>query len=372
MTTNPIRVCAIMAGGSGERFWPLSRRLHPKQLLKLNDPERNLIEETVDRISPLIPPDHIYVVTGRHLQEPIRRGTSGIPDENILAEPCKRNTAGCLTYFAAQMMARFEADFENVTAAVLTADHRIPDVERFRETAQAAMHFVDREKALGVIGVMPTRAETGYGYIEIPEGAEPLQGQENIEIYPVASFHEKPDMQTAAEMIGTGRFLWNGGMFFFQLGVFLEELEQASPPHAAAVRDMAQALRQGNEKRVEQIFESLENISIDYALMEKASRVIVIRADFAWDDIGAWNALERSHEKDEQGNVAIGDPILIQTKNSIVYNEPGEEKMAVAVVGVEDLAIIVAGDAVLVIPKDHAQDVRKAVAALKERNSQQL
>lgn len=372
-----IRIAVIMAGGSGERFWPLSRRLRPKQLLNLSRPDQNMLQEGVARIAPLIPAERVFIATAPHLCEAIRDSGVGIPDENILAEPHKRNTAGCLAYVAARVIERFGDDAKNVTMAVLTADHLIPDQERFRSTVDTAMSAAERKKALCVIGVKPTRPEIGYGYIEIAEDMVQTSdvGDSNDSshaVYRVLKFREKPDIESAEKFVATERFFWNSGMFFWTLPTFLDEIGNASPEHGAAVRDMSIAMKQGDEKRVAEIFDGLTNISIDYALMEKADNVVVVRADFEWDDIGSWDSLNRTLPCDENGNVVIGDPVLADTKNCIVYNEPGASKMAVAAVGVEDLAIIVSSDGVLVIPKNRAQEVRLATTILKEKGAKQL
>jgi mannose-1-phosphate guanylyltransferase len=368
------RICVIMAGGSGERFWPLSRRLFPKQLLRLTHPDRNLLEETVQRIAPLIPPRDVFIATTRDLLDVIRRsGAGGVSEENVLAEPCKRNTSGCLAWVAAQILARFGGQAGDLSMAVLSADHLIPDAARFRETVDAALSLAEKNEALGVLGIAPTRPETGYGYIEIPEGAAPIEETASgVQTFPVARFREKPDASTAAEFLATGRYLWNSGMFFWTLSAFLRELEPASPAIVKAIRAMAAALDSGDEAGATRVFETLENLSIDYALMEKARRVQVTRAAFAWDDIGAWDSLDRTRAHDAAGNVCIGGPVMVASRGCIVYNEPGAERMAVAAVGVENLAIIVAEDGVLVAPKDRAQDVREAVAILKARGAKQV
>lgn len=365
-------ICVVMAGGSGERFWPLSRRLRPKQLLKLSGADTNLLEETVARIAPLIPAARVFVATSRELQEPVRQARCGVPDENVIAEPCKRNTAGCLVYAAAQAMARFGPDAADMAMAVLSADQLIPERERFLDTVQAALE-VARQGAIGIIGVRPSRPETGYGYIETPEDGKPASvSASGVAVFPAARFREKPDAETAAAFVASGRFYWNSGMFFWTLGAFLEELRYASPKHAAGLEAIAANLERAEHDAADRAFAALENISIDYALMEKARRVMMVRADFDWDDIGAWDALDRTHPHDGDGNVLVGAPVVVDTKNCIVYNDAGPDKMAVAVVGVEDLAVIVGADGVLVIPKNRAQDVRKAVAGLKERNAPQL
>lgn len=378
-----IRVAVIMAGGSGERFWPLSRQSRPKQLLRLASREQTMLEESIGRIAPLIPPERIFVATSRGLQEPIRQACAGRPEnptalamENIIAEPSKRNTAGALAYAAAAVLARHgEENAARISMAVLTADHQIEGIEAFRATVEAALDAAEREGALVTIGIPPTRPETGYGYIEISENERAEARTPNNSqspVYPVVRFREKPDLAAAREFIATGRFFWNSGMFFWRLDRFLEELAASAPAHAEATRAMAAAMRAGDEAEVERVFNALTDISIDYALMEKAGKVMMARAGFGWDDVGAWDALDRAWPHDSAGNVASGDPVLIDTRDSIVYNAPGAAKMAVAVIGVEGLVVVVSEDGVLVVPKDRAQDVKRAVTELKKRGAGQL
>lgn len=369
-TPAPPRVAVVMAGGAGERFWPLSRRDRPKQLLHLTDPDRTLLQAAVDRVAPIFPPDRRFVATGRTLQAAIRDADLALPARNVLAEPCKRNTAGALAWVAAQMLARFE---EDVTLCVLTADHAIGDEDRFRATVETAMLAAEAREALVTIGIRPTRPTTGYGYIEVAEGAEPLAlERDDPPVYEVERFHEKPGSAEAERYAASGRFYWNSGMFFWRLSTFLAELARARPDFAAAVREMADALKAGDEAAAERVFESLESISIDYALMERASRVLVARGDFHWDDIGSWDALERAFEPDAAGNVTAGDPVLVDVRDCVVYNDAGPEKMAVAVLGCEDLVVVACPDGVLVARKDRVQDVKQIVAQLRERGAGQV
>lgn len=368
------RVAIIMAGGSGERFWPLSRRERPKQLLRLTSPDCTMLEEAIGRIAPQIPAERIFVATSRALVEPIRQAHTLAPAANIIGEPAKRNTAGALAYAAAQMLARFgEENAAQITMAILTADHQIDGAEAFRETVRTALETAEQSGALVTIGIAPTRPETGYGYIEVAEGeAASASAGGAPAVHAVVRFREKPDQAAAREFIATGRFFWNSGMFFWRLDSFLNELAQTSPAHAEATRAMADALRAGDEARVDAIFGGLEDISIDYALLERARHVKVVRATFGWDDVGSWDALERAWPSDGDGNVTHGEPVLIDARNCIVYNEPGAQRMAVAAIGVEGLAIVVSESGVLVVPKERAQDVKRAVAELKKRGAPQL
>ncbi|MBN2308172.1 MAG: mannose-1-phosphate guanylyltransferase [Candidatus Hydrogenedentes bacterium] len=367
------RIAVIMAGGAGERFWPLSRKLRPKQLLRLTDASQSMLAEAVTRLSLLIAPERVYIVTGRHLVEPIRDAEVGVPPQNVIAEPCKRNTSGALVYAAAHALATHGGDGSALTMAVTTADHLIGAPERFRDTLDTALDAAEQEDALVTLGVVPSRPETGYGYIQVARDSAPLPAsRDGIPVYRVSAFHEKPNRERAEDFIAGGNYYWNSGMFFWTISAFLTQLDAARPELARAALDMAAAMRAGQTDRIESIFESVENISIDYALMEHARNVLVVRADFPWDDVGAWPALDRTYPHDEHGNVVVGKPILSDAENCIVYNEPGADAMAVSVIGVEDLVVVVTQDAVLVVPKERAQDVRHAVEELKRRNSPQV
>jgi len=359
------RVAVIMAGGAGERFWPLSRKEHPKQLLRLTSETETMLHEAVARSAPLIPPAHIYVQTMGHLMHPIREAAVGVAPENVIAEPCKRNTAGCLIYAAAHMIAKYGEDVE-ISMAVLTADHVIGDADAFRATVDAALRTAEREEVLVTIGVPPTRPATGYGYIQA--GAE----QRDTGALPVQAFHEKPSLERAQEYLDAGNYYWNSGMFFWRVSTFLKELDAANPEMAEKARAIAMAMRAGDTERAQRTFEALENISIDYALMEKSRHVTMVPAPFPWDDVGTWAALERTREPDSSGNVTQGGPVLVNCRDSIVYNAEGVERMAVSVVGMDGVVVVVTADAVLVVSKDHTEDVKKAVQELEKRGSSQL
>ncbi len=367
-----VRVGIIMAGGSGERFWPVSRRHHPKQLLRLTSPNETMLGEAVSRIAPLIPPERVYVVTAEHLVQAIQDADVGVPSDNVIAEPCKRNTGGCLAFAAAHVLAHHGGDPARISMAVITADHLIGDTDRFRRTVDVALEIAEKNGVLATHGIIPTRPETGYGYIQAEDMDNPVWDSGDILAYPVAAFHEKPNHDKAQDFIATGSYFWNSGMFFWRIDTFLEELEAARPDMAEAVRKMHEAMNMNDKGSVRAIFEGLDDISIDYALMEHAKQVVVVGADYPWDDVGAWTSLDRTREHDEQGNVARGGPVLIDTHNSIVYNDVGAEDMAVSVVGMDNVVVVVSKDGVLVVPKDRAQDVRHAVAELKARGAKQI
>lgn len=366
--SDTVRFGAIMAGGTGERFWPLSRQSRPKQLLHLTDPDRSMLERGVDLLRPLIPPERIYVVTGKGLVKAIRKTSLGIPETNIIGEPHKRNTSGAIAYITAHILAEYpNLTPEQVTLAVTAADHKIGDDDAFRSVLSAAMDAAESRDALVVCGVVPDRPATGFGYIQAI-GA--VIGQDTP--CEVRAFHEKPSLERAQDFLESSEYFWNSGMFFWKVSTFMSELDRVRPVLAQAIREMTKALRNRHSEQANTLFGNLEDISIDYALMEHARNVLMIPGSFPWDDVGSWPALETVLPRDGWSNATFGEPVLVNCEGCIVYNEPGADKVAVGVVGARDLVIAVTGDAVLVIPKDRAQDVRHLVNELKRRNSKRI
>lgn len=355
------RIAIIMAGGSGERFWPVSRREHPKQLLKLADPDKSLLQQTIDRISGLVRSEDIYIATAPHLAKPIKDAMPNLGEDQILAEPHKRNTGGCLVWVAANLLAK-GADPDSTSMAILAADHRVtPDAE-FCRTVDAALITAETSGGLVTVGIPPTRPETGYGYIE--QSDSPPAMPREVPVFSVSRFREKPDIESAKQFVASGKFFWNSGTFYWTLRAFLTNLEKHSPELYAGVHSIADALRGGDIAAADQLFASLPNLSIDYALMEKAESVYVARATFEWDDVGAWDAVERAIPLDDSHNVSIGENLLIDTAGSIVLNY--SDKVITCAVGLEDITIVVTDDAVMVCPKNKVQDVKKIVEKLKE------
>jgi mannose-1-phosphate guanylyltransferase len=326
------RVAVILAGGSGERFWPLSTSSRPKQLLKLANPDRTLLQEALDRAEPIFGREHTYVVTGKQIAEAIRED-HGVDDEHLFVEPEAKNTLGALCWAAAQLRTRGYGEAD--TMAVLTADHAIG--VGFEATAHIALDLAEQSEGLVTIGIEPTRPETGYGYIHRGEG------------FQVRGFTEKPSIETAQRYVNSGEYLWNSGMFFWTLGAFLREL-RLHAPEAAAVVD-----------RLPDSFAELPSAPIDRALMEKSSRIFVVPGSFAWDDIGSWDSLARTNRADERGNVLIGASAEIGAANCIVYSEG----IPVGLVGVEDLVVVATSNGVLVCHKSQAQRVKEIAARLR-------
>jgi len=334
-----------------------------------------MLEEAIDRIAPLIPRENVLIATSALLAEPIRKALPNLPPENVIGEPEKRNTAACLALAAAHLEHRF-GDPANVAMAVLTADHQIGEPDRFRATVAGALEFAFTKDALVTIGVRPTRAETGYGYVEV---AEAIPGNETRSdavpsVRPVLHFREKPDRATAETYVASGKHLWNSGMFFWKVSTFLDGLSKSMPDLREATRGMVRSLEDSKAPSIAEIFGPLADVSIDYGLMERAPNVHVIPANFYWDDVGAWDALTRTRRKDAAGNVSGDEAVLIDAKDCIVYDEhdaSGGER-AIAVIGLSDIIVASTPDGILVCRKDRAQDVKLAVAELRRRGREHL
>jgi len=362
------RIAVIMAGGAGERFWPISRPDRPKQLLPLGPGGRTLLADTVHRLSGVVADDRLLIATGRALREPIVASGVGVAAEQVIAEPARRNTMGVVAWAAAWVMGRLGLAAEDTTLAIVPADQHVGDVDSFREDVALAMAAAEELDALVTIGIPPTRPETGYGYIEVSH--EPVRLSDGSggdgRLRAVARFREKPDFRAAAEFLRSGHFLWNSGMFFWRVSAFLSELERANAPVAEATRRIADALAGDDDAEAERLFEELPDISVDYALMERAERVMVVRAGFPWDDLGAWDAWQRVEAGDEAGNVTLGDALMIDCRGCAVYNEAGEGRR-VAVVGLDGVVVAVGEDGILVAPLSRAQQVREVVSRVREQ-----
>jgi len=357
------RVAVVMAGGSGERFWPLSRPERPKQLLRLTSDTQTMLEEAITRVDAVSTDGLVFVATSSSLAEAVR-GSGAVAPDRILAEPTRRNTLGGVCWVLANLLARGLAD---ASVAIVTSDHLIGSPERFRDTVTVALQTAEQEGGIVTIGIRPTRPETGYGYIETSaEGTAEVAGRAVLRSL---RFREKPSAETAEEFVRAGNFLWNGGMFFFTVPAFMGELQAAQPDAHAATLAMAAALRAGDEREAIRQFESLPSISVDYAVMERAERVWVVPADFPWDDVGAWDALDRSFPADERGNVVRGEVVLIDVDGCVVVND--DPTAVVGVLGVQNVVVVNTPQGVLVCPKEQAQRVREvAVAAQAKAGAQ--
>lgn len=347
-------IALILAGGSGTRFWPLSRESEPKQFLPLLG-ERSLLAETVLRVSALIPPERILVVTGDSFVERARAEAPGVPPENVIGEPAGRNTAPCIALATALAGVRYGGDEVMVA---LPADHRIGEAERFLAVLAAGATFCRQERALLTLGIRPSRPETGFGYLEVAEKRAEIDGSA---IHRVVRFVEKPDLAKAEEYVRSGRFLWNSGMFLWRIDAIEAALGEHVPNATGAITAFRAARPGDLGEALAEWYPRLAATSIDYAVMEKASNVFSIPVDFPWSDVGSWSALGELLAPDADGNCVIGPFVGIDTRRSIIH----ASGRLVATIGLEDVIIVETDRAVLVCPAARAQDVRALVERLR-------
>lgn len=348
----------IMAGGKGTRFWPRSRERKPKHLLDITS-ERTLIQETVDRIRPLVPVENILIVTERSHAAELIKQLPEIPGENIIIEPFGRNTAPCIGLAALHIKKRTRED----VMVVLPSDHLIADEERFLHILAVAAEMAQRGDYLLTIGIRPAKAETGYGYLEQGD-LRTIIGGENI--YEVRSFREKPSQEQAKTFLRHGGFLWNSGMFIWKVSTILEAIKQWLPDLYRGLLQIEDTLgTDGEDEITEQVYREVVPISIDYGVMEKANDVLLLKGEFRWNDLGSLDALWEMSDKDEWGNAiwAGGDFIGVDTRNSFIYSP----HKLVALVGVEDLLVIETEDSLLICKRGSSQDVKTVVETLKAR-----
>lgn len=345
----------IMAGGSGTRFWPRSRRHRPKQLLRLTG-ESTMLQQTVARVEHLIPPERVFIITGADQAEATREQLPDLPARNVIAEPAPRDTAPCVALAAALVAAR---DPEG-TMIVMPADHVIEPVDAFHTSLRAATEVVDADpSALVTFGITPNRPETGYGYIERGDLVETRQG---VPAYRVRQFREKPDRPTAERFLAAGTFLWNSGIFVWRARTILEAIAEYRPVLAAAFEPIRRALGTPDESRaLDEHFPQLERVPIDRAVMEHAPNIRVLEVPYTWNDVGDWRALATLLERDADGNALQGHVVARDTRDSIIISDDGG---IVATLGVDDMVVVHSGKATLVARKDRLDDLKALVEAL--------
>jgi mannose-1-phosphate guanylyltransferase len=340
----------ILAGGIGSRFWPVSTPLKPKQLLPLAS-DRPLIEDTVQRILPLIPQERLRILTGTHLAEPILTAVPELGPGNLLLEPRAAGTGPVLAWAAAELERR---DPDAVMIS-LHADHAIHPPELFRQLLATAAELATRHRLLFTIGAVPSRPETGYGYIRVGGELEP-PGSGGGSAYRVAEFVEKPDAPTAERYLTDENYLWNTGLFVWRASDLLDQLEEHTPELA----ELIPILRQGG---TEEFFRRAPTISIDNALLERSDRVAVLRATFEWDDVGAWDALSRTIEPDEAANVIVGEGFAMDSEQCVLYTDSGP----IVAFGVANLIVVRTARLTFVTSKDRAPDLKELLSRLPER-----
>jgi mannose-1-phosphate guanylyltransferase len=342
-----------MAGGRGERFWPQSRLNRPKQLLNLTG-AGSMIQETVRRVQGLTDPTNIFVVTNELYAGPIQEQLPEIPAANIIVEPEGRNTAPCIGLAALAI----EAHDPDGVMVVLAADHLIKRPEEFCRVLLQGATVAARTGGVVTLGITPDRPETGYGYIKMGEALP-----EDHSVYRVGRFTEKPDRQTARDFVANGRYLWNSGMFIWRTATVRQLIASFLPEMHQGLETIKQTLHTENyQQTLRKIYPNFEKISIDYGIMERASEVYVIPADFGWDDVGSWLALERMRDRDAAGNILSGSELVAIDLHNCIFETDG--KRLIAALGLEDLIYVETEDAVLICPKSRAQDVRLILGRL--------
>lgn len=345
----------ILAGGSGERFWPLSRRHRPKQFLTLDDSGRSLLQATSDRLTRLSGgPEQVMVVTGSDYRVQVLEQLPEMPIENLLVEPVARDTAPAILYAAL----RIAQDQPTAVMGVFPADHRVTDVEQFGRVMQEAIRLASLGRHLVTIGVTPNFPSTGYGYIQ---RGRLLPGEASFAAFEVSRFTEKPDADTAQRFLTTGEYLWNSGIFCWRVDIILDAFRQYQPQMFNTLSDAVNRQAQ-NRGAVREAYPQLGKISIDYAILEKVDNVAVIPAEFGWDDLGDWNALERLLKGDGE-NVAVGRHVGLDTGGAILYTTNGDD--LIATIGLDDVVVVRADEITLVVRKDRTQDIKKVVQQLK-------
>jgi len=341
----------IIAGGSGTRFWPLSRRENPKQLLTLFG-GRSLLEQTVARVQPVIPPDRIYIFTSDLILKRVCQLLPRIPSDQIIGEPASRNTAPTLGVAAEEIARR---DPEGLMV-VLPSDHLIAKPAVFRRTLGTACRVASMPGRSVVLGLKPTRPDTGFGYVRLGRREGKVGGHE---VFQVESFTEKPTLAVARRYVASGRYLWNGGMFVWRASTLIENLERFQPEMASQVKQIAGA---GGIRSCafRQLYHKFQKISIDFALMEKIANIYAVPADIGWNDVGSWAVVYELSRKDSEKNVRPRASLSLESNGNMVVSP----KRFVVTVGVRDLIVVETDDALLVCAREQSQDVGKAVQKL--------
>ncbi len=351
--TTPLYVL-ILAGGSGERFWPLSRKNRPKQLLSLFSNE-TLLEATIRRLDGLVPLEHILILTNADQEPGVRALCPQLPRENIVAEPAKRDTAAAIALGAGWISMRAP----NATMIVLPADHVIQDSTGFQKTLRVAVAAAEETGELVTIGIKPTWACPGFGYIEMGAPAALAAKPEGPDVFDVVRFREKPGGELAETFLSAGNFRWNAGMFIWSMPSIISAFNRHAPELGEFISqihrcsDLAPILRDA--------FPALPKISIDYAVMEKAGRVLMVESAFDWDDVGSWTAMEKYLARDSAGNVGNAELRAIESGGNLIYST---QKTLVGLIGVQDLIVVQTADAVLICHKHEAEKIKHLVAQM--------
>ena len=350
-------IVVIMAGGIGTRFWPLSTKEIPKQFLYILG-QRSMIQQTVDRILPLVDHKNIYVVTNESQIGLVKEHLPELPEENIIAEPMGRNTAACIGLSAVLLEDKYENDEPML---VLPADHYIGKPELFREIISQADSFVKKRRKLLTFGIEPTYPATGYGYIEFGEEIQ----KEPIPIYNVKQFKEKPDVKTAEQFVKSGTFAWNSGMFLWRVDSIITAMHTLMPSLYTSLKEIKDCWNT-DKNRVNRLYSGLESVPVDIGIMEKADDAVVVPISIDWNDIGSWQALDEMKQKDENGNFFEGNVLDINARNTYVYSTDKNKK--IALIDIDDLVVVDTKDSLLVCKKAKSQEVKQIVERIKKED----
>ena len=341
----------IMAGGVGSRFWPMSTEDKPKQFIDVLGVGRSLMQLTYDRFKGVCPAENVWVVTNAAYVETVAEQLPEIPRGNILSEPCRRNTAPCIAYVSW----RIKVQDPNANIVVTPSDHIVMNVAEFQRVITSTLNFASETDAIITLGMKPTRPETGYGYIQADLAQQSLR---NKEIFRVDSFREKPDLATATEYVKKDEFYWNSGIFVWSVKTIVNALRVYQPELAAIFENMMPIYGTDKEQAtINEEFPKCENISIDYAVMEKADEIFVFPADFGWSDVGTWGSLHTIAEKDDNGNNAIGQNIrFYESKNCVVHTT---EERRVIIQGLEDYIVAEKDNTLLICKLSEEQRIKE-------------
>jgi mannose-1-phosphate guanylyltransferase len=352
----------IMAGGGGTRFWPRSRQQRPKQFLTLSG-ERTLLQQAMDRIESLLPAEHAWIITGQAYQAETGRQLPQLSADRIVGEPCGRDTAACIGLGAA-LIARHDP---SAVTIVTPADHVIEPMREFERAAGVAVQLAEEHPAaLITFGIPPTYPATGYGYIQ--RGPEVAQRQ-GVGVFRVRRFEEKPPAERAEQLLASGEYYWNSGIFVWRAAAVLEELRRQQPKLHDGIRRIADAWDTPRRDAVlRQEYESLPKISIDYAVMERAREVLVVQAPYRWDDVGSWLALERMHPQDADHNTILATHCGLKTSHCVIVGDAGR---LITTIGVDNLLVVQDGDAILIADRRDEGTVKQLVELLKKKGLEQ-
>jgi mannose-1-phosphate guanylyltransferase len=358
------RYVIIMAGGRGERFWPVSRERTPKQLVTLLG-KRSFLQQAVDRILPLVPMQNIFIITNAVQAPQVRKQLPKLPKQNVIAEPIGRDTCAAVALGAAVVGQRST----NAVMAVLPADHVIPEEKKFQQVLADSFDLASRGQVIVTIGIKPSGPETGYGYIHVGNQLPPPHGVKSYKtpFFKAERFVEKPNLERALEYVNSGQYRWNAGMFIWSFVTITQGLEKHQPELAEACQRW---FKVANSPKLDRLlareYPAIKKVSIDYGLMEHAQNVVVADGAFAWDDLGSWTALARHLPADAEGNCAVGDFLHVDAARNIIFDARTKNRTPIALVGMRDSILVQTDDAVMLAHKSQAQKVKDLVKKLGE------